>query len=228
MIHDLLEKSYDFYKKKLHENTELNLSIESLSEQGKQFFSRTDASRTFSSLYLEHYVKKHNIKSTKALTWGGLDDVEQYIFPIERWDNFEYNYRTGENDVQNFDLTEKDYDLIWSTQTLEHIVDVRQSILNIYNHLRSGGYFYANWPVMNIRHMEPSHFYTGITVTCVLYCCAVAGFELLECGTWGNLDYMTKLFKGQGSDRCIWPTYLEIEHKNDDYCPCTGWVLVRK
>jgi len=224
----LLDSCFDFYKKKLQENVTLDISVNSLSEQGKQFYSKTDAPRVFSSLYLHHYVKKYNIKSSKLLTWCGVNDVEKHIFPMEQWDDINYDSATGKNDVQNFDLETKDYDLIWLTQILEHVVEVRQSIENIFKHLKSGGYFYANWPVLNTRHAEPFHFYTGITVTCILYCCAAAGFELLECGTWGNVDYITKMFKNQNPSWQTWPTISDVDHKNDDYCPCIGWVLTRK
>lgn len=228
MNQKVLDNCFDFYGKKLRENAALDVSVNSLSEQGKQFYAKTDAPRVFSSLFLQQYVNRYHIKSEKLLTWCGVHDVERHIFSYKQWDDINYDSETGKNDVQNFDLKDKDYDLIWLTQILEHIVDVRQSIENIYKHLKPGGYFYANWPVLNLRHAEPSHFYTGITVTCILYCCALAGFNLLECGTWGNLDYITKMFKNQNPSWQTWPTISEVEHGNDDHCPCIGWVLVQK
>lgn len=228
MDQKLLDLCFTFYQKKLQENKTLNISVNSLSKEGKQFFIKTDAPRVFSSLYLQHYVKKYNIKSNKLLTWCGVNDVERHIFSHKQWDDINYNSETGENDVQSFDLKNKDYDLIWLTQILEHVIDVNQSIKNIYNHLAPGGYFYSNWPVLNLRHAEPFHFYTGITVTCILYCCAAAGFEMLECGTWGNLDYITKMFKNQNPAWQTWPTAFDVSEENNDYCPCIGWVLVQK
>jgi hypothetical protein len=60
MNQKVLDDCFDFYGKKLRENAALNVSVNSLSEQGKQFYAKTDAPRVFSSLFLQQYVKKYH------------------------------------------------------------------------------------------------------------------------------------------------------------------------
>jgi hypothetical protein len=51
-----------------------------------------------------------------------------------------------------------------------------------------------------------------------------SGFEVVEMGQWGNLEYLTKLFKHFG-----WPTYRQlttIENNEDYVSQC--WILAKK
>ena len=51
-----------------------------------------------------------------------------------------------------------------------------------------------------------------------------SGFEIVEMGQWGNLEYLTKLFK-----YFSWPNYNQLTsiENNEDYV-CQTWILARK
>jgi hypothetical protein len=115
------------------------------------------------------------------------------------------------------------------SQTLEHLYDPLVSLINVYDKLDDGGYFFTSTPCVNRPHMTPIHFrhYTPLGFRVLLL---QAGFEIVEEGQWGNLDYLLNLFHLQGMN---WPSYVRGEVgslpiKNDPERPVQVWALVRK
>lgn len=195
-----------------------------LDDFGKIFFLGKDYARVPAVQAFSSYCKTFNISSKKLLTFGAANDPEPLVLKKEIWHDKTYEPSTGNNDIQNFNYNEKDYDLIMANQTFEHIVDIPLSIKCIYEHLAPDGYFYSNWPVLNIRHHEPLHFFTGITVTYINYILLKQGFSIVECGAWGNKEYINFIFQQQ-----TWPDYTQLKnHSNELDCPCIGWVLAKK
>jgi len=101
---------------------------------------------------------------------------------------------------------------------------------NIHKHLRPGGVFYCNVPVVNIPHTTPHHHYTGYTPTGLGCVAEAAGFEIMSIGTWGNREYILKLFaEGKTQD---WPTMKTMNTTNpglnDADCPVITWIFARK
>ena len=78
-------------------------------------------------------------------------------------------------------------------QTIEHLYNPTLCIENVYKHLKTGGIFYANVPANNIPH-GVEHYYTGIIPLGLALMTKSAGFEILEIGQWGNLDYLKYIF----------------------------------
>ena len=141
----------------------------------------------------------------------------------DHWHEISFDDDPINHDVQELNLPEKDYDFVILNQTFEHLVDISGAVKSVKDHLVTGGCFYANWPIINIRHMEPLHFFTGITQTYINYLLLYYGFEILECGTWGNRSYVNHIFEHQ-----TWPDYTQIDVTNDLNVPCIGWILAKK
>lgn len=187
-------------------------------------FRGKDAPRTIAVGHFREYVKKHKLHSKKMLGISAKDDFEMSELVVDSITDLLYEDDPQNNDVQELNLPDKDYDFAMMNQTFEHLVYPDAAVNSIYSHLAPKGYFYANWPVINIRHAEPLHFFTGLTVTYINYILLEAGFEIVECGAWGNQEYMNLLFKNNS-----WPGYEALTSlRNDVNCPCIGWVLARK
>lgn len=182
-----------------------------------------DVARLFAVKSFGNYIKKYNISPDSVLTFDGKIDWEPHMLQKNLWTDLCYSDDPINNDVQGLNLPKKDYDCVILSQTFEHLVDPYAAVESIYNHLSIGGYFFCNWPIINIRHMEPLHFFTGLTVTYINYILLKAGFEILECGSWGNFDYISHIFRNQ-----TWPDYTQISSQNHEGCPCIGWVLAKR
>lgn len=216
----LTYKAYQLFENSYQETENQTYPITGLN---KNVFKNRDVARVPAVYNFNNYIKKHNLHANKLLSFAGKNDWECLILPKKLWHNFEFDENPEKHDVQTFNFQEKDYDFCILTQTFEHIVDIPSSIEKIYEHLTPGGYFFCNWPVNNIRHYEPFHFFTGITVTYINYLMLKTGFNIVECGAWGNKEYIDFIFS-----KHIWPDYTQIDLKNDNQCPCIGWVLGQK
>ena len=129
-------------------------------------------------------------------------------------------------DLHTMNLEDKDYDMIIFNQTLEHLYNPFVSVKNLYNHLKPGGYLYTTVPTINIPHQVPFHF-CGITPTGLCTLSASVGFNVLECGYWGNLSYINHIFKHNG-----WPSTNDVMIdnmiENVEHCQSQTWVLLQK
>jgi hypothetical protein len=101
-----------------------------------------------------------------------------------------------------------------------------QALDRIYAHLAPGAWVYTNAPIINIPHMVPFH-YSGITPmgACMLF--LSAGFDIVEVGYWGNLEYIYKIFHSGE-----WPDWRQSVHdgvlRNEERCAAGFGLLARK
>ncbi|UCC94817.1 MAG: methyltransferase domain-containing protein [Candidatus Omnitrophota bacterium] len=169
----------------------------------------------------------------KLLCFSGSGDPELEYLDYNEIMCIDYNLETGEGDLHTLDLPEKDFDFVMVNQILEHVYNPFLCLENIYSHMRPGGFIYANVPTINILHMSPEHYYTGYTPVGFGAIFKSVGFEILEMGQWGNLEYIEKLFKTHK-----WPDYRQLTKSlfpfrrrpitNEFENPAVCWVLAQK
>ena len=184
-----------------------------------------DLPRVMALLEFRRMSMERKLEAKELLTFNGINDPELAYLPTQNHDNVEYLDNPEKFDLHTLDLDKKDYDFIICNQTLEHLVNPIQCLENLNHHLKPGGYFYTNVPANNIPHDVPHHFYTGFTPVGLGAICEAAGFELVEIGQWGNLDYMMLMMGNQ-----TWPDYtcMRMPGKNEPQNPIITWVLARK
>lgn len=119
-----------------------------------------------------------------------------------------------------------EFDFFLFSQTLEHLYNPFAAVADIYKIVKPGGYVFTSVPTLNIPHMTPIHF-GGFTPMGLSVMFKSAGFEILETGQWGNIEYITKLFATHK-----WPGYNDMRSsgiiKNEERNACQCWILVRK
>ena len=97
-------------------------------------------------------------------------------------------------------------------------------------------------PALNIQHQTPFHFQHFTPMGLAMHM-VQAGFQIVEVGQWGNLDYETQLLS-----QLHWPGYSVLANLargrsgpggvydggadpliiNDRRHPCQVWTLVRR
>jgi SAM-dependent methyltransferase len=169
-------------------------------------------------------MKKHNI--------GHFDKVLSTCENDPELEHISYNsiryapYYSGHNDLHTFDLDEKDFDFILFNQTIEHLYNPFLSMSKLYEHLKPGGYLFTSVPTINIPHMIPFHF-NGYTPMGLCALMKTTGFNIVELGFWGNVDYIRYIFEKNN-----WPDYRELTRdgilKNEKDKEAQCWILVRK
>ena len=126
----------------------------------------------------------------------------------------------------HYEEFENSFNLFIFCQTLEHVYNPLKCLKNIYTYVKSGGYVFTNVPTLNIPHLTPFH-YGGFTPMGLAVLFVQAGFEIVETGQWGNIEYITKLF----SSHC-WPTVNDLNKNtsitNEEKNVCQCWILARK
>jgi SAM-dependent methyltransferase len=193
-----------------------------LTEAGEEFWTGKDVARLPAVYYFKEYIKKHGLAANKLLTFGGKDDIETKLIPHEKAVHCDY-WIDKNHDVEDLQLEESDFDFCLINQAFEHLTDINISIKNIKDHLSVGGYLSANFPVVNIPHGFPYNFSTGVTTTYINYLCLQNNLEIIECGAWGNTDYINFIFR-----ELTWPDYTQIDLRNNIDTPCIGWILAKK
>jgi SAM-dependent methyltransferase len=119
-----------------------------------------------------------------------------------------------------------EFDFFIFNQTLEHLYNPFESVKQIYEIVKPGGYVFTSVPTINIPHITPIHF-NGFTPMGLAMLFKTANFEVIEIGQWGNYDYITKLW---GTHE--WPGYDKLHNNNvvtnqeNNVCQC--WILARK
>jgi len=224
-----IDEINDLYKKHVDKPDEYfrkaNDEYHKLSDAEKARSFPCDFPRLASLFDYKEWVQKHNLSHIgKLLATCGSDPELEYITcnQITICD-----YLVDEKyDLHTINLEDKDYDMIIFNQTLEHLYNPFISMKNIYDHLKPGGYLYTTVPTINIPHQVPFHFW-GITPTGLCTLSASVGFEILECGYWGNLSYINHIFKHNG-----WPNTFDVMKdeiiENVENCQSQTWVLLRK
>lgn len=183
-------------------------------------WGKRDFARLISLLEFEAEVDGRHFED--IVLFDGLNDPEVAMLDSDKWTSFEYAKKI---DLHTFDERYRKYDFAMLNQTIEHLYNPVLALENIYHHLRPGGMFYMNFPINNMPHNEPHHFYTGITLMGAASLITMAGFEFVTGGQWGNREYLQKLMENEA-----WPTFNDITcpRLNEEICPIIGWVWGRK
>ncbi|MBI4525298.1 MAG: methyltransferase domain-containing protein [Deltaproteobacteria bacterium] len=163
--------------------------------------------RVITVLEFDRIVRKYGIRPRKLLMYNGGDEGDPELEYIQSDHVIFVNYKeaTGENDLQTLDLPEKDFDFVLCAQTLEHLYDPIAALERLFSHMLPGGYLFTSVPVVNIQHSTPFHHYTGYTPVGLGSVCCAAGFEILEIGQWGNINYISLVFSTK-----TWPDYRRL------------------
>ena len=185
----------------------------------------TDFARMWTILDFKEWIFKYKINPVKKLLVTCNDPEEFYIqYLYKRKADYELdrlNY-----DLHNLNLPEKDFDFILFSQTLEHLYNPYMAMERIAEHVKPGGYVFTSVPTVNIPHMTPIHF-QGFTPMGLAVMFMSVGFQVIEIGQFGNIDYAHHLFtKG-------WPFYSDLMDKdgyirNDRDKPMQCWILAKK
>lgn len=179
-----------------------------------------DAPRAFCVADFKRWVGERGIRPRHTLcTWR--EDPELVFLPSEA--TTEIRYDGVANDLHALDLPEKDYDFVLFSQTLEHLSNPGLALRNLRKHMCEGGHIFTSVPFVNIPHSVPFHFQhftpMGLATLFVLN-----GFEVLEVGFWGNMEYIHRLFYDRK-----WPGIHELSSvKNEVDRSVQCWILARK
>ena len=92
--------------------------------------------------------------------------------------------------------------------------------------MSDGGYLYINVPACNAPHSEPYHYYTGFTPMGLVAIAYQLGFEILEVGQWGNVEYHINLWTRNPG----WSDYTQLSNPgiNEIENPIITWILLKK
>lgn len=217
---------YETYVKKPKEYfKKANDEYHKLSDFEKSKWFSKDFPRLASIFEFKEWIQKYNLQHVGKLLSTCSNDFElEYV----TYDNIifcEY-FSDKKYDLHTLNLNEKEYDFVIFNQTLEHLYNPFIGMKNLYNHLKIGGYLYTTVPTINIPHEIPFHFW-GITPTGLCALGKSIGFNVLECGYWGNLSYINHIFNHNN-----WPNTNDIMINNTieniENCQSQTWALFQK
>jgi len=232
----------DIYKKYVVKDesyySKANERFNRLPIQRKQKYRNNDFPRIASLFDFEDWIQKYNLTKVDSLLSTFEGDYELEHIEVSNLKVCKYVYNsTNKNDLHLIDndlfdqfgkpLDKKDFDFIIFNQTLEHVYNPFIVMKNLYNRLKPGGYLYTTVPTINIPHEVPFHFW-GITPIGLCMLSKSVGFDICECGYWGNYEYLGHLFTYNG-----WPGVDDVRDdngkiNNTDLCQAQTWILVQK
>lgn len=220
---------YDIYVKHIQKDESYFRKDENvisrLTEDGRKFWRNKDVPRLFSVLDFKEWVKKYKIDQGDKMFYTDNTDIELNFLNYKNKTLFSYN--GTDNDLHTINHQEKNFDFILFNQTIEHLYNPFICMQNLYDHLKIGGYLYTTVPTINIPHMTPIHFW-GVTPMGLCVLGKSVGFEIMECGYWGNNKYTDYIFKQNN-----WPDYTQVCNNdgtinNDFVNQSQTWALFKK
>ena len=149
------------------------------------------------------------IKSV-AVVGGSEKDPEAKILIEMGIDSIDY-YGIDPGTIQldlNFPYQpNKNYDLVISSQVLEHIYDVRQGLQTLANLTSIGGFLWIGCPASNRSHGSPHYFSAGYQPELIINLLKLFSFNQLSSGVLGSkrLYFMTHALR-------VWPSSRELKH----------------
>jgi SAM-dependent methyltransferase len=232
LYYDKVQKNHDYYAMR----TNLTYWSQVLLLESHIDVSVRDMARMFPILDFKDWVGKYNLSHPKKLLSTHSTDTEVYFIKPEKKVLFTYRGQ-GSGDLHTLGRLDNPqlsaFDLVIISQTFEHLYDPYLCAINLFNQMTPGGYLYTSAPSQNVPHMTPIHFqhFRPIGFALLFY---RAGFEIMEFGQWGNVDYERIILK-TGS----WPNLKKFQTQtnrnnldsvsNDaETNPCQMWILVRK
>jgi SAM-dependent methyltransferase len=181
-----------------------------------------DFPRNWCILDFKEWVEKYKIRPSCMAVTCQTDPEVEFVCADE---TIHIPYPPFDLHTIDQHFTDK-FDFFIFNQTLEHLYNPFLAVSSIYNTLKSGGYVFTSVPTLNIPHMVPFHF-NGFTPMGLAMLFINAGFEVIEIGQWGNLNYINKLWA-----KHTWPGYDQlhnnniVENQKQNVCQC--WILARK
>jgi hypothetical protein len=182
-----------------------------------------DPPRLVSIIDFKDWIYKYGLREGNSLLSTCMGDPELRYLNYKTITSVEY----PPHDLHTFEVEKKDHDFVVFNQTIEHLHTPILAINQIRKHLKDCGYVYTTVPTINIPHMTPIHF-NGYTPTglCALF--ESCGFQICECGYWGNKKYIDYIFS-TGK----WSTYVDVLSDDgrllyDPVCQAQTWVLAKK
>lgn len=222
-----VERIHNVYVKKSSEYLNRYSTIDQIIASGiteKYNLRGRDAPRAFTIIDFKNWIEKYKIHPKNLLTFYP-GDYELAFLPRDKTTEAVFKI-SGEDEMYNLhslNLPDKDFDFVLLSHTLEHLNAPEVAIANIFDHMASGGYLFASLPTISIPHSTPHHFQhlQPDGIACLM---ARFGFEILEVGYWGNLEYCVKMMTTQN-----WPdVYGLTSLQNDPNLPAQTWILVKK
>lgn len=223
---EIIETYNKYVKKDKTYYEKANREYKKLSKREQNKYFNNDFPRVASLFDFKEWIEKYDLKTPKSLLSTFRNDFElQYLNP-QNVEYFEY-CGNGIGDLHTINLQKKDFDFIIFNQTLEHLYNPFLCMKNLFDHIKPGGYLYTTVPTINIPHMVPFHFW-GFTPIGLCMLSKSVGFDILECGFWGNYEYLGYIFT-YGD----WPNNEAVHDddgniKNTDLCQAQTWVLLQK
>ena len=210
-IYKKVKLSESYYKK-----YEKNITVE-------DSLINSDYPRVVSLYDFKEWVDKYKLNTLNTIGTTYKTDPELKYFQKNTIIELKY----PEYDLHKYYEEFKDsFDLFIFCQTLEHLYNPLDCLKNIYKYIKTGGYIFTNVPTINIPHLTPTH-YGGFTPMGLAVLFVQAGFEIIEIGQWGNIDYIVKLFL-----RHSWPVINDLNSNNiitnEEKNVCQCWILARK
>lgn len=183
-----------------------------------------DFPRVISILEFQKFMGEHNIVFDEVLSINGPTDPEYDFIRYKNITNYNYLDDKINHDLHNLNLEKRDFDFFMSNQTLEHVYDPCLCMRNIYDHLKPGGMIYINVPSISMSHDTPHHHYIGMTPTGLACIVKQAGFDIVDVGFWGNLEYLNYMY-----DNDDWPDYRKITNfKTEQNKEVITWIFAKK
>jgi SAM-dependent methyltransferase len=179
-----------------------------------------DYPRNWCILDFQEWVVKYGIYHVDRLGVTCDSDPELQFVSANYTNTFEY----PQYDLhQKFPPVIPHVDFFIFNQTIEHLYNPQVALSNIYNILNENGLVFTSVPTINIPHMIPFHFngYTPLGLTMLL---ETNGFEVLETGQWGNLEYIKYIFQNHTSTG--YEAMGNLPNEEQNVCEC--WALARK
>lgn len=202
-----------------------------LQNKSDEFFRKHMIQKDFARIpiwldFLE-WVRLYGLTTPESLLVTFPKDYELGYLKPKNVTVYMYNPDTEEGDLHLLHektLPGEPFDFAHVSQTLEHLYSPQLCLYNIFQKLRPGGYFFTSTPALNVQHMTPVHFvhYTPMALAAFV---TQVGFEVVEIGQFGSLDYEKLLLTTYE-----WPSFhrLPFPIQNDPKHPDQVWVLARK
>lgn len=223
---DEIVEIYETYVKKPEEYfRKVNDEYHKLSNYEKSKWFSKDFPRLASIIEFKEWIQKYNLQHVGKLLSTCYGDFELEYIKYDTITICEY-FADKKYDLHTLDIDEKEHDFIIFNQTLEHLYNPFIAMTNLFNHLKKGGFLYTTVPTINIPHELPFHFW-GITPTGLCTLSKSVGFNILECGYWGNLSYINHIFTHRD-----WPNtddvMIDDTIENVEHCQTQTWILLQK
>jgi SAM-dependent methyltransferase len=185
-------------------------------------WGNNDFPRVHTVLDFKNWIEKHNIKSEVLASTCDTDPELDFLpcSTVVKLPYPTYDLHTISNHYTNA------FDFFLFSQTLEHLQNPFVAVKSIYDTLKPGGYCFTSVPTINIPHSTPYH-YGGYNPMGLAVMFVHAGFDIIEVGQWGNLEYINHIFKNFGW--CGYDTLNrngKVTNEENNVCQC--WILARK